>query len=161
MQYLRRAFKFLIEFLIVFFVITGLIWFLTIRKGGEVPYAQIFEEGAIPKLAIFFVAVAAIYPALSFISRKIQLRGPFADYRSIVVEVFRSLGYIIEEETDKFIAFRMERSADRLSRFFEDRITVYKSDSPMILKGYRRDLDRIVRNINYKIAERESDSSAE
>ena len=156
MQYLRRALKFLIEFLIVFFVITGLIWFLTIRKGGEVPYSQIFEEGAIPKLAVFFVAVAAIYPFLSFITRKIQLKSPFADYRSIVVEVFRSLGYIIEDENDKMISFRMERSADRLTRFFEDRITVSKTDSPMILKGYRRDLDRIVRNINYKIAEQES-----
>ena len=105
---------------------------------------------------MFFVAVAAIYPFLSFITRKIQLKSPFADYRSIVVEVFRSLGYIIEDENDKMISFRMERSADRLTRFFEDRITVSKTDSPMILKGYRRDLDRIVRNINYKIAEQES-----
>ncbi|MBR6269169.1 MAG: hypothetical protein IKR30_01190 [Bacteroidales bacterium] len=155
MQYLRRALKFLIEFLIVFFVITGLIWFLTIRKGGEVPYSQIFEEGAIPKLAVFFVAVAAIYPFLSFITRKIQLRSAFADYRSLVVEVFRSLGYIIEDENDKMISFRMERSADRLTRFFEDRITVSKESDPMVLKGYRRDLDRIVRNIKYKIAEQE------
>lgn len=157
MQYIRRAFKFLIEFLLIFFLITGLIWLLAIRKGGEVPYAQMFEEGALPKMAVFFLAVAAIYPYLSFVSRKMQLHGTFAEYRSIVVEVFRELGYIIELEDNQKICFRMERSVDRLTRFFEDRITVSKADSPMILKGYRRDLDRIVRNINYRIARREEE----
>ena len=73
--------------MIIFFVITGLVWFLTIRKGGEVPYSQIFAEGAVPKLVIFFVAAAAIYPYLSFIKRRIHLNGTFADYRSIIVEV--------------------------------------------------------------------------
>lgn len=152
MQYLRRAAKFLIEFMLIFFVITGLVWSLTIRKGGEVPYSQIFEEGAAPKLIIFFVAAAAIYPYLSFIKRRIHLNGNFADHRSIIVEAFRELGYIIEEETDNKIDFRMERSADRVTRFFEDRITVTKKDNPLVLSGYRRDLDRLVRNINYKIA---------
>lgn len=155
MQYLRRAVKFLIEFMIIFFVITGLVWFLTIRKGGEVPYSQIFAEGAVPKLVIFFVAAAAIYPYLSFIKRRIHLNGTFADYRSIIVEAFRELGYIIEEENDRKIDFRMERSADRVTRFFEDRITVSKTENPIVLSGYRRDLERLVRNINYKIAQQE------
>ena len=49
----------------------------------------------------------------------------------------------------------MERSADRVTRFFEDRITVTKTENPIVLSGYRRDLERLVRNINYKIAQQE------
>ena len=156
MQYLRRALKFLVEFVIIFFLITGLIWLLTIRKTGAVSYAGMFEEGSLPKIILIFVAFAAIYPYLSFIKRKIHLKGPFAEFRSIIVEVFRNLGYIIEDENDKKMSFRMKRPADRISRFFEDRIEVTKSDNPLVISGYRRDLQRIVSILNNKLAEAEA-----
>ena len=39
----------------------------------------------------------------------------------------------------------------RLTRMYEDRITFYTADNPVIVEGYRKDLLRILSLLNHRI----------
>lgn len=154
MQYLRRSVKYLIYFLAIFFIIVGLVWLLTIRKSGEVGFADLFQEGSLPKLVIFFLAVAAIYPSLGFVTRKFRIDGSFADNRSIFVEVFTQMGYEIVAEDSAKVDFRLKTKSMRFSRMYEDLISVDITENPLKISGYRRDVERILRNVDFKVREK-------
>ena len=161
MQYLRRSVKYLVYFLAIFFIIVGLVWLLTIRKAGQVGFADLFQEGSFPKLVIFFLAVAAIYPSLGFVTRKFNLNGDFAGYRNLIVSVFEQMGYVIDSEKDGRIEFRLGTKSMRFSRMYEDRISIDTTASPLTISGYRRDVERILRNVTFKIREQEMEESPE
>lgn len=161
MQYLRRSVKYLIYFLAIFFLIVGIVWLLTIRKGGEVGFSELFQPGSFPKLAIFFLAVAAIYPSLGFVTRKFSLNGEFAKYRDAIVSVFEQMGYAINSEKDGKIEFRLRTKGMRFSRMYEDQVILDPTASPLTLSGYRRDVERILRNIIYKVREQDQEEDPE
>ena len=152
MQYLRRAVKYVLYFALIFIVIVGLLWVLTLRQQG-IALKDTLQPGSLPKLIIFFVAVGAIYPYLNFRTRKLYFNGDFAANRDMIVGVFTDLGYEIIEEKEGSLAFRLSNKGMRLSRLYEDRIDLKVSDNPLEITGYRRDVDRIMRSLNYKIQE--------
>ena len=153
MKYFIRSCKYLVYFLIIFFVIVGVLWILIARKQGPVGFTELFDEGALPKLAIFCLAVAAIYPALGFVKRKMNIPAPISQCRSRIVEIFEEAGYIVDAEYAG-LAFRLKEKRMRLSRMFEDRIVVEGGeDSPMELEGYRKDVERLVRLLHFKLRE--------
>lgn len=154
MQYLRRAVKYLVYFALIFAVIVGLLWVLMLRKQG-ITLDHVLEPGSGPKLIVFFLAIAAIYPYLNFRTRKLYFNGDFADNRDMILGVFTDAGYSLIEEKDGKLAFRLKSGSARFSRLYEDRIDLDVNDNPLLITGYRRDVDRIMRNLNYKIREAE------
>lgn len=152
MQYLRRALKYLVYFAVIFALIVGILWVLTLRKQG-IELKDTLEPGSLPKLIIFFVAVAAIYPYLNFRTRKLYFNGDFKTNRDMILGVFTDMGYEVIEENETSLAFRLKSKSARLNRLNEDRIDLDVSDNPLQITGYRRDVDRIMRNLNYKISE--------
>lgn len=152
MLYLRRAIKYLLYFVLIFAVIVGLLWALTLRKQG-IGLNEVLQPGSGPKLIIFFVAVAAIYPYLNFRSRKLYFNGDFSENRDMILGVFSDMGYEKTQENDGRLEFRLKSGSARLSRLYEDRIDLDVNDNPLLITGYRRDVDRIMRSLNYKIQE--------
>ncbi|MDD2594517.1 MAG: hypothetical protein PHD11_01710 [Bacteroidales bacterium] len=159
MKYFIRSIKYLFYFLIIFFLIVSIIFLLTTAKQPGMTFTDLFDDGALPKLAIFFILVAAVYPALGFVKRKVYLNGEFAKYRNIIVSVFDETGLALEEETADTLIFRQKKTWLKINRMYEDRITVNISDNPIIIDGYRKDVDRIVRTVNYKIRREDIDQS--
>jgi len=154
MQYLRRSIKYLAYFAGIFALIVALLWVLTLRKQG-IAFSEVLQPGSGPKLIIFFVAVAAIYPYLNFRTRKLYFNGDFTQNREMILGVMTEMGYELTEEKDSVLAFRLKSGSARFSRLYEDRIELNVSDNPLLLTGYRRDIDRIMRSLNYKIREAE------
>jgi hypothetical protein len=155
MKYFVRALKYLIYFFIIFLIIVGVIWILTIKKTEGLSFIELFREGSLPQMGIFFVAVAAIYPALGFVKRKMYTNKDFPAYIDLVKEIMTAMEYELEKEEDNKMSFRMTRAGYRISRMWEDRVTFDWSDSPTTVDGLRKDVDRIVRNIDFKIREAE------
>lgn len=152
MQYIRRAIKYCIYFALIFAVIVGLLWALTLRRQG-IALNEVLEPGSGPKLIIFFLAIAAIYPYLNFRTRKLYFNGDFAANRDLILGVFSDMGYEMIETGNEVISFRLKSGSARLSRLYEDRIDLDVTDNPLKITGYRRDVDRIMRSLNYKIQE--------
>lgn len=158
MKYIIRSFKYLVYFFALFVVMVAIIWLLSPEKSQSLSVTSLFKEGSLPKMAVFFAAIAAVYPALAFIRRKLFINGSFADERQTILNVFDAMGYEVEREEDGQISFRIKKRSVRFSRMWEDRIILHTGENPLVFEGYRKDLDRIVRNVSYAISRREASS---
>lgn len=157
MRYLIRALKYLVYFVVLFFVIVGIIWLITPKAEGGFSLSGMFQPGALPKIGILFLVIAAAYPYFAFTRRKVYLGGTFAEKRDAVLACFEQWGYEIESEEPGQISFRLKSKTARFTRMYEDRLVVLTGDEPIVLEGYRRDIDRMARNINYSLSQYENE----
>ena len=151
MRYLIRSLKYLVYFTIIFFLIVGIVYLFSAQKLAGVSFAGLFKEGSLPKIALFFVAVAAIYPKLSFQRKELLLDAEFTKYAELVDEVMKSLDYVRENEENGVVTYIKESAYARLTRMYEDRITFETGENTVYVEGYRKDLLRILSMINYRI----------
>ena len=79
MRYLIRALKYLLYFAIIFVLMVGIIYLFSSQKAAGLSFVDLFKEGSLPKIMLFFVAVAALYPYLSFQKKELYLNGPFTN----------------------------------------------------------------------------------
>ena len=153
MRYLIRALKYLVYFAIMFFIIVGIVYLFSSQKAAGISFAELFKEGSLPKIALFFVAVAAIYPKLSFYKKEIYLNGDFTKYAEMFDEVMKSMDYELETQEPGCVTYRKKGAYARLTRMYEDRITFDTTGNPVIAEGYRKDLVRILSAIGYRLRE--------
>ena len=153
MRYLVRALKYLVYFAIIFFLMVGIIYLFSSQKAAGLSFADLFKEGSLPKIALFFVAVSAIYPYLSFQKKPLYLNGPFTNYAEMIDEVMRSLDYVPEKKEGDVVTYVKGSGYARLTRMYEDRITFQTADNPVIVDGYRKDLLRIFSLVNHRLRE--------
>ena len=151
MRYLIRALKYLLYFAIIFFLMVGIIYLFSSQKAAGLTFVDLFKEGSLPKIALFFVLVSAIYPYLSFQKKELYLNGPFTNYAEMVDEVMQSLDYVKEDTEAGSVSYIKRSSYARLTRMYEDRVTFSTADNPVIVEGYRKDLLRILSLLNHRI----------
>ena len=151
MRYLIRALKYLLYFAIIFFLMVGIIYLFSSQKAAGLTFVDLFKEGSLPKIALFFVLVSAIYPYLSFQKKELYLNGPFTNYAEMVDEVMQSLDYVKEDTEAGSVSYIKRSGYARLTRMYEDRVTFSTADNPVIVEGYRKDLLRILSLLNHRI----------
>ena len=151
MRYLTRALKYLLYFAIIFFLMVGIIYLFSSQKAAGLTFVDLFKEGSLPKIALFFVLVSAIYPYLSFQKKELYLNGPFTNYAEMVDEVMQSLDYVKEDTEADSVSYIKRSGYARLTRMYEDRVTFSTADNPVIVEGYRKDLLRILSLLNHRI----------
>ena len=151
MRYLIRALKYLLYFAIIFVLMVGIIYLFSSQRAAGLSFADLFKEGSLPKIMLFFVAVAALYPYLSFQKKELYLNGPFTNYAEMIDEVMQSLDYVPEKKEADCVTYVKRSAYGRLTRMYEDRITFFTTDNPVIVEGYRKDLLRIFSLINHRV----------
>lgn len=151
MRYLIRSLKYLVYFAIIFFVMVGIIFLFSSQKAAGLSFVDLFKEGSLPKIALFFVAISAIYPYLSFQKKELYLNGPFTNYAEMVDEVMQSLDYVPEKKEADSVSYVKRSAYARLTRMYEDRVTFHTASNPVIVDGYRKDLLRVLSLLNHRI----------
>lgn len=151
MRYLIRALKYLLYFAIIFFLIVGIVYLFSSQKAAGLSFVDLFKEGSLPKIAIFFVIVSAIYPKLSFYKKELYLNGDFTKYAEMVDSVMKTLDYVPETKEAGVVTYIKKSAYARLTRMYEDRVTFEIGDNPVKVEGYRKDLLRILSAINYHV----------
>lgn len=161
MRYLIRALKYLVYFAIIFFLIVGIVYLFSNQKAAGLSFVDLFKEGSLPKIAIFFVIVSAIYPKLSFYKKELYLNGDFTKYAGMIDDVMKKLDYVPEINEAGRVTYIKNSAYARLTRMYEDRVTFETSDNPVKVEGYRKDLLRILSAINYRVRQesREQESA--
>lgn len=150
MRYLIRSLKYLVYFAVIFFLMVGIIYLFSNQKAAGLSFVDLFREGSLPKIAVFFVAVAAIYPALSFQKKELRLDGDFTKYAGMVDEVMERLEYVREKQEDGCVTYVKKSAYARLTRMYEDRVS-FETGVPVQVEGYRKDLLRVMSMINYRV----------
>ena len=102
----------------------------------------------------FFVAVAAIYPALGFQKKALYISN-MKEHRKEIIELFGNANYVIAAETATSISFKLRNPFLRLLRLCEDYVTIDFSDNPAMIEGLRKDVLRFSRGIEYICREEE------
>ena len=150
MKYFIRAvkyffyFAFLTTVIVLALVATGL-------ASGDIN--ELFEGGynALWKMAIFFAIVGAVYPKLGFISRKMYVSKDKDQIRAEVVEYMSERMYGFESETDDSITFRYRGALGRLTRMYEDRIVLTRTEDGYTMEGLRKDVMRLATGLEYRL----------
>ena len=156
MKHLLRSVKYFIYFsLMCTAIVTALVLIGAVEGGVD----SIFEEGyrSIGKIAIFFAVVAAAYPKFGFIRRDMQVSGSWEDIRHQTVEFLGERNYALESQSADMATFRIKGTAGRLSKMFEDRITLTKTDSGWQMEGLRKDVIRLASGLEHRLAPQDAE----
>ena len=94
-------------------------------------------------IAVFFAAVAAVYPKVGFMTRKVEVNRDWNEIREEALEFFKDRRYELESETADKITFRIKGVQGRLAKMYEDRVTVTRVFDGYEFEGLRKDVLRI------------------
>lgn len=142
MKYTIRA----IKYFFYFAVLTSLIITALVLIGAvEGNINAIFEGGvkALWKIALFYAAIAAIYPKVGFMTRKVDVNRDWQEIREEALNFFNERRYELESETADKITFRIKGVQGRLAKMYEDRVTVTRVFDGYEFEGLRKDVLRI------------------
>jgi len=152
MKYLRRSLKYFIQICFLFVVIIGALMLLG-YVSADVNAA--FRGGwqSIGLIAIFFVVMSGIYPLFGYGKRTVRAKGEPAEHFAAIDKAMQERSYVFESRSEAGEAkYHLKSPVARLTRLWEDTITVTPVLGGFEVEGLMRDLNRVVmsldRNIN-------------
>ena len=139
MKYIIRSIKYFFYFALLTTAIVFALIFIGAVNGD---INDIFEGGynALWKMGVFFALVAAVYPKLGFIVRDVEAKQSWDEIKGISKEYFKNRRYQLESETDDTLTFIRRSTVERISRMYEDRITLSKTETGFKMEGLRKDV---------------------
>ena len=139
MKYLIRSIKYFFYFA---FLTTAIIFVLIFIGAVNGDINDIFEGGynALWKMGLFFAVVAAAYPKLGFAVRDVEVSQSWDEIKGTAREYFKSRRYQLESESAETLTFIRRSTAERLSRMYEDRITLSRTETGFRMEGLRKDV---------------------
>ena len=142
MKYIVRAIKYFFYFA---FFATAIILALVFIGLVEGDINAIFENGTndLWKIATFFALVAAVYPNLAFITRQMPIEEDRETAKEQIKAYMMERRYVLESETTEGMTFRFHSLAGKLSKMFEDRITIKWNEEGYTIEGLRKDVLRL------------------
>lgn len=155
MRYLVRSVKYFFYFA---FLTSALVYILVIIGAVEGNIESIFEGGytALWKMALFFAAVAAVYPSLAFIKRDITIGGGFEAHKDEIIDYMKERRYELETSTENGLSFRIKGIAGKLSKMNEDRIIITPTLEGAQMEGLRKDIIRLAMGLEAKLSQRQN-----
>jgi hypothetical protein len=156
MKYFIRAVKYFFYFA---FLTTAIVLVLVATGMASSDINELFEGGynALWKMAIFFAIVGAVYPKLGFISRKMYIQKGKDEIRDAAVEYMSERSYGFESETPDSMTFRYRGTIGRLTRMYEDRIILTRTEDGYIMEGLRKDVMKLATGLEYRLNPRIED----
>ena len=148
MKYIIRSVKYLVYFTVMCTIILVLTFHFSVKPEGLTLMDMLLVDGSIYKMLAFFVAVAAIYPALGFQNKPIYVSN-LKEHRKQIVELFENANYVIAEETQTSICFKLRNPFLRVLRLCEDYVRIDWSGETVMIEGLRKDVLRFSRGIEY------------
>ena len=160
MKYLVRSLKYLLYFVIIFFLCLVIVVVFSHQSLSSIP--SLFKEGSLLPICLIFLGFAALYPAVGYRKARLVLDGEWKDYRDSIAKTMESAGYKLAEEDDKKMVWRSTRPVIRLTRMWEDAITFELQDNDptlVLVDGPSRDSFRIVSAVyyNYRMSHPQSE----
>ena len=148
MKYLIRSVKYLVYFTVMCGIILVLTFHFSVKPEDLTLMDMLMVDGSIYKMLAFFVAVAAIYPALGFQKKPVYVSN-IKEHRKEIVELFENANYVIDQETATSISFRLRNPFLRFMRLCEDYVIIDFSENPATMEGLRKYVLRFSRSIEY------------
>lgn len=149
LKYSVRAVKYFFYFTIIFIIIIAL---LLLTGAAEGDISTMFRGGysALWKIALIFAVISAVYPSVGFMRKDAMVSGSWEETRSGIREYMESRHYILEKEDTGMMTFRRKDIMSRVTRMYEDRITLSAKLGAVEIEGLRKDVVRIAMGLEHK-----------
>ncbi len=143
MKYAVRALKYFVQLLVILSLIIAI---LMVAKVVDTDISQLFVNGydSLWQIALLMAAFAAMYPRLGYARREAVVPGSDDEVYPVLDRVMSAHGYAREKRSDGVVAYRKTGIGDRITRLWEDRITVTRVAAGFELEGLNRDAVRLV-----------------
>ena len=149
MTYVRRALKYFIQITLILAVIL-----VILMASGMVSWDMniAFQHGwkSVWWILSAFAVMSLAYPFFGYQKRKINVVGDPADYKEGIVKALATRGYVLEDDTDGELKFRLSSPVNKAARMWEDRITLTPVLGGFQAEGLSRDLVRVVSSIEHQ-----------
>ena len=140
--YWRRAVKYMVRLLVlVFALIAVMVATGMARTGADGNLADVFMT---PKALLLFAIIvlwSLVYPKLGFIRQLLKM--DFNAGKEQIQKVFSDNGFVLVEQKDNEMIFRMSSPLRRTLALWEDRIVVSATDGGIEMEGMRKEVARI------------------
>ena len=145
--YIRRAIKYFFSLVVLFAAIIVVLALL-----GYIP-ADVnlaFRGGwtSVLYIGVFFVVMAAAYPAFGYGKRTVRAAGDPEQYANAIDRAMDERGYQKVSPSQ----YRLRSKVNRVSRVWEDTITITPVMGGFQAEGLVRDLARVVMSLERKIS---------
>lgn len=147
-DYLRRAAKFIIYLAVIFILVLVIYPLLSHGTAPRITFREILQNQKFVLFLCFLLAYALIYPFVAFTKVKRHLNSSFDNNRNVFEKAFETLNYIKTEDTPDKIVYRRKSQFIRFVQWYEDSVTVYPNENPVIISGMRKAVTRIDRLID-------------
>ncbi len=154
MKYFIRSVKYLVYFTLMCSIILVLTFHFSVKPEGLTLVDMLLVDGSLYKMLAFFVAVAAIYPALGFQKKELYISN-IGEHKKEIKELFENANYVVASESATSISFKLRNPFLRVLRLCEDYVTIEFSGNPATIEGLRKDVLRFSRGIDYICRENE------
>ena len=152
MRHIRRSIKYFIQISLLFVVIIGALMLL----GYVSPDVNSAFRGGwrtVGLILSFFLVMSAIYPLFGYGKRTVRAQGEPEELMPAIDKAMKERGYVMESSTEGEIKYRLSSSVARMTRLWEDTITITPVLGAIEAEGLMRDLARITmsldRNLNH------------
>ena len=148
MKYFIRAVKYFVYFAVILTIILSVLALLGVIDSS---IETMFKDGykSLWKIAACLAAISAVYPSFGYTRRIVHI----GEDRDRIINFMSSKDYIIEKKEEGVMTFRCSSSFRRLSRMWEDRITLTKEVSGFEMEGYSKDVMRLASGLEYHFKE--------
>ena len=151
MTYFRRAVKYLLQLILLFIVLIGIL-----MLAGMIPadVALAFRKGweSVFFILGLFAVMAAIYPLFGYGKRLIRANGEPSGHWAAIDEAMEGRGYEkAAEKEDGSRRYHLKNTLARATRLWEDSVTITPQLGGFQAEGLLRDLSRVVMSIDHKI----------
>lgn len=142
MRYFIRALKY---FIYVSVIMVLILLALMLLKVISTDINTVFSQGwkSVGWIALMFAGVSAVYPSFGYGKRHAEVPGQTSEIRDGVIAFMKSRNYSLEAEDGENMSFRSDSKVFRLSRTFEDRITLTRELGGYSVEGPAKDIVRI------------------
>lgn len=146
MKYFVRAVKYFIYLSVLIVVILGL---LVLIKAVEPNIDTMFRNGydALWQIALLFAVLSAIYPKVGYVAKDAAISGDWDTVRADIKKYMENHYYSLEKAKPGLMTFRHNGTVSRISRMYEDRITIKEIPGGVNVEGLRKDVLRIASGI--------------
>lgn len=153
MKYPIRAVKYFVYFSVVFSLILAALILLGISDGD---IHTIFKDDSWWKVLLIFLAAGALYPFVGYMKKNACFTGGLDANRAKITEVMGNLGFVLEEDGPERMTFRCRNRLHRLSRMYEDRITLSQDLTGAVVEGLRKEVVRVVMHLEHFLRAQDS-----
>ncbi|MBO8473244.1 MAG: hypothetical protein IAB81_06395 [Bacteroidetes bacterium] len=157
MRYFLRALKYFIYICILGALIVVL---FTLLQGGSFDIDTLFIQGkkSIYMILGLFAVISAIYPAIGYQKRSMSFSGNWDEIKPEIISIMKERRFKVENDGGSHLTFISDGGAARFLRMYEDRITIDAAGGVMLLEGHRRNLIRVMFDIESYLQKNQGNS---